>query len=316
MNNQSLRTFFATGSGVTAMIFFSLYSIFGKMLLEHFPPHTLILLGQSLSLLVLLLFFGVVPEIKTIFHIPHKQKIWILLVSILSGVIIPFLSFSGLQHIQANEAVLLGGMSPIFLGVLGVLFLNERISAQQIGGFTCLLIGLAIIAMKGSINTLDVNIGYIFITMACFLTAVSNTLFKRFLSDIQPQIVVLLRNTTGAIFLSTLFPFFSSHNHNFQALTQETVLLPLILYALLVIMGAQILWYKSLEILSATQASLMYLLNPLFGVFFAVVILGEMLFSHHIWGGLCIFTGLILTQLHHHNHPHNHILHRIKHISH
>lgn len=295
-------------------MFFSLYAVFGKILLENLHPQTLLAIGQSLSVIILCLFFGFLPEIAQMRKMPRKKIAWILLISILSGVITPLLYLNGLQNIQATEAVLLGGMEPLFLGLLGALLLKEKISMNQIFGGICMIFGIYIIATMGFEHSFQISSGYIFILTAAFLSGLSNTIFKKNLHHVPPEIIVFMRNTIGAVFMFILLPYFFNFQHDIRPIMDSKVLLPLVLYVIFVIVAAQLLWYKSLEVISATKASIIHLLLPVFGILFSIIILQEELFAYHFWGGLCILLGLILTMLHHHTHPHHHKIHKIKHL--
>jgi drug/metabolite transporter (DMT)-like permease len=310
--NKDLLNFFATSTGVIATMFFALYAIFGKILLENLHPQTLLAIGQSLSVIILCLFFGFLPEITKLRKLPKKTLFWIFMISLISGVMTPLLYLYGLQNIQASEAILLGGMEPLFLGMFGALFLKEKISHNQIFGGVSMIFGIYIIATMGFQNSFEINNGYIFILTAACLSGLSNTIFKKFLHHIPPEIIVFMRNSIGAVFMFILLPYFFEFTHNLDPLLDRNVLMPLILYVLFVIVAAQILWYKSLEVISTTKASIIHLLLPVFGILFSIIILNEEFFTYHLWGGLCILIGLILTMLHHHTHPHHHKLHRIK----
>jgi len=87
------------------------------------------------------------------------------------------------------------------------------------------------------------------------------------------------------------------------------------MYVIFVIVGAQLLWYKSLEVISTTKASIIHLLLPVFGILFSILILKEEILDYHMWGGLSILAGLIFTMWHHKKNPHHHKIHKLKHIS-
>ena len=300
-------------TALSAIIFFSTYIIFSKILIEHLPAHTLAALSQALSVIALLFAFGVIPEFKKIYRLPTKSLIILLIMSLLATVVGPLLFLKGLQNTTATNSVLISCLESVFTGIISALWLKEKITRQQFIGTLIMFGGLHLIITKGMSEQIQFNGGDFFIILATISWAMATNIFKKFFHKISPELVVIFRNTVGALVLFFILPYIFNFQHDFSPLTKPEVIIPLILLSVLTIVIAQSLWYKALELIPATRISTISLLSPIFGVTFAVLVLGEKLAAYHFYGGALIIFGLILTVVHHQKHPHHHAHQKIKH---
>ena len=67
---------------------------------------------------------------------------------------------------------------------------------------------------------------------------------------------------------------------------------------MVVIVSGQFLWYRALEITSATRVSIAILFSPIIGTAYAIFLMGETLSFLQAMGGLLITAGLGVIQLH------------------
>ena len=129
--------------------------------------------------------------------------------------------------------------------------------------------------------------------------------------------MVIIRNLLGALFFFVLFPVIRDQAHQRSQLAQPALRKLIILYSLIVIIGTQILRYKSLQQLPVTKAAVFLLIKPLIGVILTILILQEPLLHRQIIGGGIVLVGLALSMIHGHKsgrHAHSGIIHdHIKH---
>ncbi len=306
-------TILGLSASLFSNIFFALSPVFGKILLQSLTPPTLLAIGTLFSVLLVFFFFGIVNEFKKLKKIPTSHIFLLIIIGISSGVIAPLLSLWGLKMIQASDASLIGNISPIFLAILGIIFLKEKVSRNQIFGSIAMLIGVAFIATHGFSVPLKLSGGYVFIIAAGFFYSISDTIFKKYLHHISPELVIFIRNFIGSLVLFTVVPFLFGFSHDITPLSNKHILIFLCGYVFFGIFLGQLLWYKALDIISITINSVIALTYPIFGVFFAWLILDEKIMMYHFWGGTLIFGGLFLTLLHNRKYPHHHLLQRFKH---
>lgn len=303
-------------AAMLSTIFISSYSTFTKILLDEFSTYSLAAIAQIFSVITLLLFFGAVNEYKKLNELSYKEIVAMVAVGILSAVIQPLFLFKGLLLTSAINGVLISRTQMVFVGIISAIWLREKVGPRQIIGTIIMFGGAYFIATKGLTQSITIGSGDSFLLIAAVFGALSTNIFKRYLSQVSPQLVVLMRNTLGLILNLTIVPFVFGFQHNFESVFDIRVLLILIVFTLVVIVGAQYLWYKSVEIIPANSASTIGMSSPLFGVLFAMGILGEKLTYYHIFGGILIVIGLIASTLHQQRHAHHDVHLKVKHWMH
>ncbi len=298
---------------LSAVILFSTYAIFNKLLLEYFPPMTLATIGQIGSLIALLILFGAIPEFEKI----EKQK-WsvllaILVVALLSMVIGPLLILTGLEKTTATNVVLISKLSTVFSGMIAALWLKEKISSNQIYGILVMFFGIAILATEGFKTGFMPGEGDLFIAGSAFAWALNDNIFKKYLHKVSPEMILISINLIASIILLFVVPSILGITHDFTALGDPRALKILASYITFVVIIAQFLWYEALDNTKGGRASTMMLLTPILAVIMAVIFLEESLDPTHFFSGLFIIGGLILTVLHHQKHKHHRKHQHIKH---
>lgn len=303
-------------AAVFSMIFLSTYSVFGKILLQSLTPETLAAVSQGLSVLTIFIFFGFFPEIRDIIRLPQLDKIWLLVVSILSAVIAPLLLLQGLLSTSATNSVIIGRLEPVFAGLISFIWLKEKATIHQIIGALVMFVGVMYIITKGFGVSFDYNQGDLFIIGSALSWAFATNIFKKKLHHIVPELVVLFRNIIGTIILFFLIPFMFNVQHDMAPLLESKTAFTIIFFSLFTIILAQFLWYSALELIPASLASSIGLLSPFFGVLFAIVILREDILPYHYIGGILVMIGLVFTVYHHQQHPKHQLIEKVKHWTH
>lgn len=287
-------------------LFFSSYAVLGKWLLTEISAITLLAIAQAVSVLMLIFFFGLWPELKAFKKLSREQWAWVVTIGLLSGVVAPLFALIGLQETSAVNAVMLGRLEVVAAGLIAVFWLKEKVSRFQLVGAVLMFLGVAVIATEGFSVGLNFSGGDGFVIAGALLWAIANVFFRRSLRHLKPEIMVLMRNTLGGIALLLALPFFVNFQHDFSSLESSQILLTLLAFSAFSIILGQFLWYRSLELISTTLASSVSLLMPLFGVALAVIILKEQVLFHHLWGGAFVVLGLVFTVIHRHKHPSKH----------
>lgn len=292
-------------AALVSTIFISTYSTFSKVLLEHFSTYSLAALAQLFSVFTLLIFFGAVTEFKNLGKLSYKEVWALVAVGLLSAVIQPLFLFQGLLKTPAINGVLISRTQMVIVGIISALWLRERVSGNQIVGTIVMLSGAYFIATKGLSVQLSLGSGDTLLLGAAFFGALSTNVFKMYLSDVSPHLVVLMRNVFGVVLNLTLVPYVFGFQHSFSNLVHYDVFFTALFFTLVAIIGAQYLWYKSVEMIPANAASTIGMTSPFFGVLVAVIVLGERLSYFHMVGGILIVIGLIYSTLHRHTHTHH-----------
>lgn len=296
---------FGAMAALISTIFISTYSTFSKVLLEHFSTYSLAAMAQMFSVVTLLIFFGAFSEFKNLQKLSYKQVWALIMVGLFSAVIQPLFLFQGLLKTNAINGVLISRTQMVIVGIISALWLRERVTGQQIVGTIVMLSGAYFIATKGLTVPMQLGNGDTLLLVAAFFGALSTNVFKMYLSDVSPHLVVLMRNVFGVVLNLTIVPVIFGFQHSFAELAHKEVFFTALAFTLIAIVGAQYLWYKSVEMIPANAASTIGMTSPFFGVLVAVTVLGESLAYFHMIGGLLIIIGLIYSTLHRHTHEHH-----------
>lgn len=182
----------------------------------------------------------------------------------------------------------------IFALLFGFLINHEKISKTQIIFSFILLLGLTLAVTQGNFNLLEINIGVgiLMITTMLWMLAHSITkpMFDR--NEITPIQLSFIRYVISSLFLiTTYFIFFPLDN--ISLLFDPINILFFIMIG--VLYGFDVLfWYKSLEHIEMSKASVIVSPMPILVAFFAFIILGEVFTIFHLIGTLVIIFSITM----------------------
>lgn len=299
-----------------SICFLASYPILAKILQWYgIASYTIAAVGQLFWIITIFLTFWIVQEWKHIFQLWTKKFSILLLVGLLTWVGGPLLLLTWLEHTTATTAILVGRIEPIMVSLLAIIWLKESRNFQRLMSGIVMLVWVLFLITEWYSVHLQADIWVLYIVWSALCASFGTILFKKYLSHIDPDTMLLWRNMLGAVILLWVVPFVTTEvHHQREAVLQKEVLWLFVLFATITIFGAQLLWYKSLEKVSAKQLSLISLLLPFVGVLFSVVILQEELLRYHIIWWSIIIIWMIGTHLHIRKSSISHLHLRWKHI--
>ena len=280
-----------------AVALFSLYVIFGKILLSNVSPLIILVLNQVLAGIIMILIIALFKRIKKIKKTSKRDLKFMYLISIFSAVGGPLLFLLGLKLTSATNTILIGKSEAVLTTLFAICFLKDKITKHQIIGGLIMFFGITIIATNSFSLGLSLNLGDIFIFISALSYALGTLLFKKYMRHIPPELIVGLRNLFGASMLFIISLFLVDFSTIMNILSMKFVLALLGLVVLTTVCG-QYLWYKSLTMTSITNVSIAGLSSPLIAIIYALVLLKESINSSQIIGGICIIIGLIVIEFH------------------
>ncbi|MDF2655578.1 MAG: putative permease [Bacillota bacterium] len=263
---------------ITVMVIWGSIGVFARSI-----PLSALSLAFLRALIALPILF-VVMKIKRPDRKPWNQ----FLPYIFSGVLLGFgwlTLFYGFQHTSISSAVIIYNMCPVYVMILAPMVLKERITRMQAAVICISFLGLFLIVGQNSSE------GYG--TMGMALSAVSGMLYAAIVL-INRSIKVRVDNHTATFVqilaaMLILLPFVLMEGSLFNGTTLDargvtyTVLLGVlhtgVAYTLFFSLCAHM---KSVEIVPYS------FLEPLFGILFSVLLLGEILTLPQIAGGILI----------------------------
>ena len=183
------------------------------------------------------------------------------------------LIFLGLKETSVTNAVLLGRIGPVLFALMGAVILGRRIARLEWAGFSLIVVGVLAIAFRAS--HYQVNSGDVLILLSTIVFAASTLINKVMIANVATlPVIVFSRNfISAAAFFVLALKFYGPHHFADAFSAQLWVLMAV--YALIVVVAAQFLWYASFESLDSGTIGRLTVISPIFGVAYAYLINGE-----------------------------------------
>lgn len=201
------------------------------------------------------------------------------------------------HHTSAINMALIGTTSsPIFAIIMAVLFLKEQLDGRRITGVLLCICGILLLLSQGSIQRLlsfRFSTGDLWMLAAGFFFAVYSVLVRK-----KPQGISSLNFLFTIFLLGTLllFPFYCVEQAYTRPTHWDISLAGSILY---LGAGASLLaflcWNIALQKLGAGRTVLFGNLIPVFSTLEAVALLHETITGIHLFSGLLVVAGLIVS---------------------
>jgi len=222
-----------------------------------------------------------------------RNKLLLIFLGIIFGACM-ILFFIGYQLAGAINVNLVLKTTIFFSLFFGWIILGEKISIRQIIFSIVLFIGLFLAVTQGSFNLIELNIGVLILLSISGIWMFAHCISKPMLDKKETTSLQLacIRNTISAIFLaSTYFLFFPLKNVNL--LLNPIVIFWGILMGTVYGIGLY-LWYKVLENIDVSIATIIISGNLIFTAIFATFLLGEVFTIFHLIGTILIITSIII----------------------
>jgi drug/metabolite transporter (DMT)-like permease len=127
-----------------------------------------------------------------------KQVIYLLLIGIIGGSLPFYLFFTGLSQIPAINGAIINKTLIIWVAILAIPFLKEKMSPLQVVAVALLFYSNLII---GGFAKFQFSQGELFVLIATILWAVEHVLAKKILPTVDPDIVTAARMGFGSLIL-------------------------------------------------------------------------------------------------------------------
>ena len=220
-----------------------------------------------------------------------KEYMILILTALFGSVTAPALYLSGLNRITAVNAALLTNVEILFIIVIGIFFLKEKVHRKDILGFALLLLG-AVFLSTNDLKDLSFNqnlLGSLLVISASFFWSLDTSLSK-FLSHKQNIIfITAIKSGIGGLILLAISLIMG------LSFTLPLFRVPLLLFIGLVCVSfSLVLIYYSLRIIGSTRTGSIFALSSLFGAITAYFALGEPLTLLRIFFGLLMILGVFI----------------------
>lgn len=276
---------------VPAVIFWGVSFIATKYLLDYISPETII--SMRLLLAVSLLLPIAVLTGKS-FKLEFKSHLYILLLAAI-GVFHLWIQVTGMKFTTAANTGWIIGTAPVFIALLGVLFLKEKLSIVNINGIFTATLGLLVLVGRG--NPLNINFfehkGDFLVLVSAFTWGVYSLINKKISLVYSPLMTILYLFIMMTIII---VPF----NINTQAIN-SIISLPALGWLSVLFLGllcsglSYVIWAYSLRELEAKKVGAYLYFEPLVTVGAAAVLLNEEITLLMMLSGIIITIGVVLV---------------------
>ncbi|MGD8170656.1 DMT family transporter [Vibrio sp. TRT 21S02] len=201
--------------------------------------------------------------------------------------------YAGLTTTASNMS-LITSLVPLLSVFLSLPLLGKPISPLSVVGGILSLAGLAYMLGKGDpaffLNQ-EITQGDGLMVIAASVYAAYCVLLKRWKMPLSNWTLIYMQ---GLFAVAMLTPLWLSSD---QLLPTKSSL-PLIAYASLAAsVLAPWMWVKAIDVIGADSSAMFMNLLPVVAVTLAATLLGETVHSYHLFGGLMVITGVILSQI-------------------
>ncbi|UCF12574.1 MAG: DMT family transporter [Thermoplasmatales archaeon] len=264
-----------------------------KIGLEELSPVNLTIMRLLIACIIFLI---LLPTIPNNFSKLHKKDILPIFLLGFTGIVIYHLGLNyGEQYISPSVASLIIATIPIFVVVLAVMFLKEKITLKVILGVILSLVGVVIISIIGKPDIL-IEINYMSGVIAVLIgaivgagyTVVGKKMLYRY-SALSLTVYAFLFGSLG------LIPFISI------SLFEEVVAMSITGWSIVIFLGifstviSYVLWYVALEIKSASKISVYLYFIPLLSTIISFILFQDKITWFFIFGGTLVILGLYIV---------------------
>ncbi|MEP0862387.1 MAG: DMT family transporter [Ignavibacterium sp.] len=274
-----------------AVIFWGASFIATKFLLEEVSPETII----SLRLILAIILLTIVALItKSDFSINLKNHLRILLLAAVA-VFHLWIQITGLKYTTAANTGWIIGTAPIFIAILGFIFLKEKLNSIKISGIVIAFAGLLLLVGKGNPLNIDLvkNVGDLLVLFSSFTWGVYSIINKKISLNYSPLMTILYLFILMALII---IPF----NINQKAI-DSVIHLSIVGWISILFLGllcsgvAYVIWAYSLREMESAKVGAYLYLEPFVTVLTAWLFLKEEITALMVLSGLLIIFGVYLV---------------------
>ncbi|PIZ64150.1 hypothetical protein COY16_00105 [Candidatus Roizmanbacteria bacterium CG_4_10_14_0_2_um_filter_39_13] len=246
---------------------------------------------KNLLVAVVLSVIVYISQKKAISELNHKQWKQLVIIGIIGGSIPFALFFTGLSKITAIEGALIHKTLFIWVAIMSVFFLKEKVNRYQILGYIAATIGVLFFA---GVSYKTMGIGHLMIAAATVFWSVEYIIAKKALENIPSTVVSWARMFFGVIILLGISIFQGSFT---QIATFGSAQILAILSGSVFLLGYVLTWYSALSKARASAVSLVLAASPIITGVLSAIFISHTFPQAQILGWVMIIGGVAVTLL-------------------
>jgi drug/metabolite transporter (DMT)-like permease len=265
-----------------------------KIALQYLDPIALVWVRFLMGVIIL----GLAVILNKQFTLPHgKDWGYFALLGFLGITFHQWLQSTGLVTSQATTTAWIIASIPIFMALLGVIVLRERLAWYQVAGIIVAAVGVLLVVTRGNLAALATGKfgtpGDFLVLISAPNWAVFSTLSRSGLKKHPATLMMFYVMSFGWVFTSILFLMTSGASHLLSIPWDGWIA---ILFLGVFCSGlAYIFWYDALKVLPVAQTGVFLYLEPVVTVIVAALVIREAILLATLVGGLTILVGVWLV---------------------
>jgi len=221
-------------------------------------------------------------------RVPRRHVPAIVYIGVAGTVVADLLYVLSLTKIPVINAVLLGHMQPIFIVLIGFLFLKEdRLTVFDYFGVLLMVVAGLLVTTKTPANLSALRLGSsgdLLVLVATFVWATTAVVMRKYLRELNAGVLVFYRFLIGAVALGT-----------YVAATGQLAVRSVHQVLVGVVVGVgSVLYYEGLKRIKAAQVSALELSTPFFAAALAYFVLNESFTAMQVVGIILLVPGIHL----------------------
>jgi drug/metabolite transporter (DMT)-like permease len=274
-------------------LFWAANIVLGRFVADHVPPFALTFGRWAGSFLVILPFAW--PHLQRDWPLMRRHVPLLLFLSLTGFALNNALSYWGLQHTQALNALLIQSSGPLFVALWSLVLFGVRLTLAQFAGIILSLSGVLVIILRGDLAALasiHFNRGDLMFGGAVLSFGLYSALMPYRPRTHQLSLITFTIGC-GAVLL---FPFSAWEFANgvrlkLDALTAATLLYVMVFPSTL----AYLFFNRGIALIGPNRSAPFLHLVPVFGSAMAILLLGERLRLFHLVGYALVLAGIVIA---------------------
>lgn len=198
--------------------------------------------------------------------------------------------FSAFKYISSSLGEIIYHCYPFFVLILAHFFLNETITKNKLIGVFLSIVGI-IITIYGPLGNKDIR-GIAYVLMSAFMSSVYIIFTKKKASNIDTTVLTMYL----CVVCSIVYFIYSLITNQFILITDWDLILNVIILAVCSTVIGFFAFMKSITLLSAGYVSVLSLLEPIFTIVLAYIMLDVALTPLQIIGTIIVVTSVYIYE--------------------
>ncbi|WP_264739303.1 DMT family transporter [Cytobacillus firmus] len=269
--------------------------VIGRIGVDYFPPLLFSLMRWIIAFLLLTPFM--VKQLKKDWNIIWQHKRILLLLAVTGVAGYNTIIYFALQYTTSINASVVNSTTPLFIAILAIFILREKLLARQAAGILLSVFGILYIISKGSIEMFlswKINAGDLYVLAAVIMWALYSVIGKKY-SDVLPVLSAFYASSfLGILLLAplSLIEYFVMEEEPVFSLTSAGILLYV---GFLASIMAFLSWNFGVFLIGAAKAGVFLNLLPVFAIIFALCFTDEKLYLYQLIGGGIVILGVVIS---------------------